>query len=137
GPPTRANHPKRILHPMLPEVRSPCVARHADPRGLDGLRDADQEHCLRPAPHALGSAGDALTHPLETGPDVVHSRTAILHHRLTSDGGGSVTDSPRGARRRASAAAARLALRERGERDQPAATAPAVRVEEVRVTGGA
>src|SRR5439155_15054235 len=49
----------------------------------------------------------------------------------------TVTDSPRGARRRASAAAARLALRERGERDQPAATAPAVRVEELRVTGGA
>src|SRR3989449_6964089 len=31
----------------------------------------------------------------------------------------------------------RLALGERGERDQPAAIAPAVRVEELRVTGGA
>src|SRR5439155_1511672 len=106
------------------------------------------ENGLRPAPHTLGSAGDALTHTLETGPDVVHGRTAILHHRLTSDGGApaprrpaarttTITDSPRGARRRASAAAARLALRERGERDQPAAIAATVRVEELRVTGGA
>src|SRR5439155_6148145 len=148
GPPELGALRARLLNPILGEGRDPGGDGLADPHGLDGLRDADQEHVLRPAPHTLGSAGDALTHTLETGPDVVHGRTAILHHRLTSDGGApaprrpaarttTITDSPRGARRRASAAAARLALRERGERDQPAAIAATVRVEELRVTGGA
>src|SRR5207244_9203722 len=93
GPPELGDLRTRLLNPILAEGRDPGGDRLADPRGLDGLRDADQEHVLRPAPHALGSAGDALTHTLKTGPDVVHSRTAILHHRLTSDGGGSVTAS--------------------------------------------
>ena len=67
-----------LLDPVLPERRDTRGDRLADARRLHRLRDADQEHLLRPASPALSGAGDALAHTFETGPDVRHGRTAIL-----------------------------------------------------------
>jgi len=77
-PPELGDLRARLLDPVLAEGRNARGDRLADAHGLHGLRDTDQEHVLRPAPRARGGTGDPLAHTLQTGPDVLHGRTAIL-----------------------------------------------------------